>query len=59
MSYEAAMSELQEIVARLQEGRISIDDLEKELARASQLINYCREKLRHTEAATDQLLGNT
>ncbi|HMQ46700.1 MAG TPA: exodeoxyribonuclease VII small subunit [Saprospiraceae bacterium] len=59
MSYEAAMSELQEIVARLQDGRTGIDDLEKELTRASQLIQWCREKLRDTEAAADQLLGNS
>ena len=54
ISYEAAMEELKTIVSQLQEEAVSIDDLSLKAKRASELIRYCREKLRATE---DNLKG--
>jgi exodeoxyribonuclease VII small subunit len=48
-SYDAAMIELQKIVAELQNDAIGIDDLSERVSRASELIRSCREKLRQTE----------
>ncbi len=55
-TYEAAIKELQEIVASLQEGTTSIDELSAKAKRASELIDFCRKKLRQTEKDLDQLL---
>jgi exodeoxyribonuclease VII small subunit len=48
--YEAAFNELQQILSELQDEGVGIDDLSTKVARAQQLIAYCRERLRQTEA---------
>lgn len=48
-TYESALAEVQSIVNELQEETVSMDDLSKKVARAAELIQYCREKLRATE----------
>lgn len=48
-SYEAASTELNEIVEALESEEVSIDDLSNKVERATQLLNYCRTKLRSTE----------
>ncbi len=58
LSYEAAMQELQQIVAELQGENADIDQLEAKAERAAQLIAYCREKLRKTEAAIGRLFDD-
>lgn len=50
LSYEAALQELQQILNDLQGEQSSIDELTARSARASELIAYCRQKLRDTEA---------
>ncbi len=49
ISYESALSELQELVTDLQGEAVSIDDLSAKAKRAAELIKFCREKLRHTD----------
>lgn len=49
ISYESALTELQELVTELQGAAVSIDDLSAKAKRAAELIQYCREKLRHTD----------
>jgi exodeoxyribonuclease VII small subunit len=56
MTYDSAIQELQEIVDALQDQRISIDDMEEKIARATELIRFCRTKLRTTETAVDRML---
>lgn len=50
MTYEKALQELQQIIAQLQEDQVSIDELSQQSKRAAELIEYCRAKLRETEA---------
>jgi len=50
MTYEEALQELQQIIAQLQEDQTSIDELSQQSKRAAELIEYCRAKLRETEA---------
>ncbi|KGE86222.1 MAG: exodeoxyribonuclease VII small subunit [Phaeodactylibacter xiamenensis] len=50
LTYEEAIQELQETVTQLQENEVNIDELSAKVKRAAQLIAYCREKLRATEA---------
>jgi len=56
MTYESAIKELQEIVDALQEQQVPIDEIEARIARAGELIRFCREKLRTTGDKIDRLL---
>ncbi|MEO7175712.1 MAG: exodeoxyribonuclease VII small subunit [Saprospiraceae bacterium] len=55
MTYQAASAELEQILLQLQRGEIPIDDLIKQAKRASELLNYCKQKLRATSEALDEL----
>ncbi|MBK8967919.1 MAG: exodeoxyribonuclease VII small subunit [Saprospiraceae bacterium] len=56
MTYESAYAELQQIVADLQSESIGIDVMAGKIARAQELIEFCRNKLRETEEATGKLI---
>ena len=58
LSYEKALSELQEIIAELQQEAVSIDDLTGKVERAAQLIRYCKDKLRQTEQEISDVLSD-
>ena len=58
LTYESAYNELQQIVRALQEDQINIDELPERIARAGELIRYCRERLRQTESALQKLQGD-
>jgi len=57
-SYATAMQELQDIVRRIEQGDIGIDDLSAQVKRASVLIEQCRAKLRSTETDIQSILQN-
>ena len=48
-SYQKAYSELQSIVAKMQNEEIGLDELGKEVKRAADLIKMCKDKLRDVE----------
>ena len=56
-TYESAFAELQQIVRDLQEEAVGIDELTAKIARAAELIRFCREKLRMTEEEMAKLTG--
>ena len=45
LTYAEAMNRLEEIVGKVQDGRIDIDELAGLLKEAQELVNFCREKL--------------
>jgi exodeoxyribonuclease VII small subunit len=53
--YEIAYAELQQIVQDLQEERVGIDELAEKIARAGELIRFCRERLRTAEDEVGKL----
>jgi len=55
LSYAAAYAELQQIVSEIQAETINLDDLTAKIARATELINVCRERLRMTEEEVAKL----
>lgn len=57
-SYEKAYEELQEILSQMEEGEISIDALSDKVKRASELLTYCKDKLRTTQSQVDDILDN-
>lgn len=50
LTYESALQELQSIVSDLQDSAVGMDDLSEKVSRAAELLKFCREKLRETEA---------
>ncbi len=56
MSYEEATAQIESILTKLRGGEISIDDLAKEVKRATELIAYSRERLLRSEEELKRVL---
>ena len=54
--YTDAFEELQQIVADIEDGEISVDELSVKVKRASELIKICKEKLTSTEEDVQKIL---
>jgi exodeoxyribonuclease VII small subunit len=55
-TYSDAFAELQQIVADIEDGEISVDELSEKVKRASELIAFCKKKLTSTEEDVNQIL---
>ena len=55
LTYDAAYSELSEILAYLQMDEVSLDDLSEKLKRASELSEFCKLKLRTIEKEIEKI----
>lgn len=55
-NYTEAFEELKQIVAEIEDGNISIDQLSEKVKRASLLIKICKAKLSATEEDVNQIL---
>ena len=55
LTYESANTELRALLSALQDESVSIDELAEKVERAHFLVQFCREKLRQTEDAVNQL----
>lgn len=55
-NYQAAFEELKTIVADIEQGEISVDQLSEKVKRATQLIKICKEKLTATEEDVNKIL---
>lgn len=58
LTYAEAMSELEVILARLRSDELSVDDLAKSVARATELIAECRAILTTTEEEVEKLVNS-
>ena len=56
LNYTLAFEELQNIVADIEEGEISVDELSIKVKRAAELIKICKHKLTSTEEEVNQIL---
>jgi exodeoxyribonuclease VII small subunit len=56
IKYTEAFEELQQIVADIEDGEISVDELSVKVKRASELIKVCKTKLISTEEDVNQIL---
>lgn len=56
LSYKEAIAEIEQILRSLREEQNSIDTLSERVARATELIALCREKLRKAEADVNRVL---
>ncbi|MFT5859587.1 MAG: exodeoxyribonuclease VII small subunit [Flavobacteriaceae bacterium] len=57
LNYTKAFDELQQIVADIEDGEISVDELSEKVKRASALIQICKTKLTSTEEDVNQILA--
>ena len=58
LNYTKAFEELQTIVAEMENGKISVDDLAIKVKRASELIKICKNKLSETEGDVQNILSD-
>ena len=55
-TYEAAYKELQQIAREIEQETVSVDVLAAKVARASELISFCQNKLRSTEMEVTKII---
>ena len=58
MKYEEAMRQLQEIVRKMENDELDIDQMTEQLKRAQELIKLCRDKLMKIDEEIRNLLKN-
>jgi exodeoxyribonuclease VII small subunit len=57
MKYEEAMRQLQEIVRKMENDELDIDQMSDQLKKAQDLIKICRDKLTKTDEEIQKLLN--
>ena len=57
MKYEKAVSELEEIVDKMERDELDIDQLSEQLKRAKVLVKLCKDKLTKTDEEIKNLLS--
>ena len=55
--YKEMIAELEQILLKLENHELDMDDLEGKVKRAAQLIETCKERLFDTSANIDKILG--
>lgn len=55
--YEMALSQLEEIVERLENNQLGIDEMTAQLKKAQQLIKLCKDRLTKTDEEIQKILG--
>ena len=56
LSYAEAMAEIEQILNRLRNEELDVDQLAAQVARATELIARCKEQLLKTEAEVNRIL---
>ena len=56
LSYKEAMTEIEDIVAKLEDNQLDVDELSGKVKRVSELIAYCKSKLHETEEEVEKIL---
>jgi exodeoxyribonuclease VII small subunit len=57
-SYTSAVTELEEIIDKIENGNLSIDELSNMVKKAAELVRQCQEKLRTTEDDLNKTLDD-
>jgi exodeoxyribonuclease VII small subunit len=57
LKYEAAYKELQDIVRRMENDELDIDQMSEQLKRAQTLVKLCRDKLTKTDEEIKKILA--
>jgi len=57
ISYSDAVTEIESILEKIEEGSLDVDALTEKVSRVTDLLKICRDKLHKTEAQIDRILG--
>ena len=55
-TYNEAMAEMEEILEKIEDGELDVDELSGKVKRASELLRLCQSKLRDTEEEIDKII---
>jgi exodeoxyribonuclease VII small subunit len=55
-TYAGAIAEMEEIISQMESGELEIDDLSDKVKKATDLIRFCRTKLKQTERTVTDIL---
>ncbi|MBF1081098.1 MAG: exodeoxyribonuclease VII small subunit [Prevotellaceae bacterium] len=58
INYEEAVQQLENIVQKLENGELNIDELSNELKKAQKLISLCRQRLTKTDEEIQKILND-
>jgi len=57
MTYGEALAEMEEILKKIENQELDVDDLSKTVDRVSYLLKLCKDKLRKTETEVEKILN--
>lgn len=57
IKYEEAVAQLEEIVDKMENDELDIDQLSEQLKRAKELVKFCKDKLTKTDEEIKKLLS--
>lgn len=57
-SYEEASKELENIIEKIENGAINIDELSSYVSQAKELISFCKMKLTKTEEEIEKIIND-
>ena len=55
-TYKEAITEIEEILAQIENNELDVDELSEKVKRVSLLINVCKDKLKNTEEEIEKIL---
>jgi exodeoxyribonuclease VII small subunit len=58
ISYNKAISEIEKILATIEDGEMDVDELASNVKRVTELLKICRDKLQKTETEVKKILEN-
>jgi exodeoxyribonuclease VII small subunit len=56
LTYNEAISEIEEILERIENEQLDVDELAEKVKRVSVLLKFCKEKLHKTNEQVEQIL---
>ena len=58
LTYSLALTELQEIISEIESEEINVDTLAEKVKKATELIKFCKSRLRNTEDEVKKVLSS-
>lgn len=58
ISYDAAVQEIEEILKKIEEGDLGVDELAEKVNRVTALLKICRDRLYKTEEQINKILDS-
>jgi len=56
LTYNQAVSEIEDILQRMENEELDVDELSTKVKRVSELVRFCRDKLKNTEDEVEKVL---